>query len=230
MVVFHGGFWQGAYDLSHMDRLCDAVTSAGVITCNVEYRRIGDRGGGWPGTFQDVAAATDYIFEKASSDPRFELGRVAALGFSAGGHLVLWLSGRHRVKAGSPIASAPAGRLVGVVSIAGVSDLRTAWERRVGGNAVARLMGEMPGEHPDRYEAGSPIELLPVGMKQTLVHGTRDEVVPLWQSEGFIERAKGLGDEPRLVKLEGAGHFETIDPESGAWPQVASEIRTLLRV
>jgi acetyl esterase/lipase len=179
LLVFHGGFWQGAYDLSHMNRLCAALTSEGTITCNVEYRRLGNRGGGWPGTFQDVAAASDYIFEKMSSDSRFDLDRVAALGFSAGGHLALWLSGRHRVKAGSPVSSAPTGRLMGVLSIAGVSDLRTAWERRVGGDAVVRLMGGTPVELPERYEAGSPIELLPVGVKQVLVHGTGDEVVPL---------------------------------------------------
>jgi len=227
LLVLHGGFWQEAYDLSHMDPLCAAVTPGGVITCNVEYRRIGNRGGGWPGTFLDAAHATDYIFEEMSSDSRFDLGRVAALGFSAGGHLALWLSGRHRVRADSPIRSKPAGRLVGVVSIAGVSDLRKAWEHQVGGDAVVRLMGGTPGEHPDRYDAGSPIELLPVGVKQILVHGTNDEVVPLWQSEAFVERAKALGEEPRLVKLEGAGHFETINPESVAWQRIATETRAL---
>ncbi len=228
LLVIHGGFWRAAYDLVHMGHLCAAVTYTGVTTCNVEYRRVGDAGGAWPGTFQDVVRATDYIFEKMSSDSRFDVDKVVALGFSAGGHLALWLSGRHRVRSDSPISSKPVGQLAGVVSIAGVTDLRKAWAGRVGGDAVERLLGGTPEQHPERYDAGSPIELLPVGVKQVLIHGTADEIVPVSQSETFAERAKRLGDEPRLVKLEGVGHFETVDPESAAWPQVASEIRRLL--
>ncbi len=111
LFVVHGGFWLSAYDLGHIGHLCAAFTSKGIITCNLEYRRIGDPGGAWPGTFQDIALATDYVCEKMSSDPRFDLARRAVVGHSAGGHLAFWLAGRGRVREGSPLYSVQKQRL-----------------------------------------------------------------------------------------------------------------------
>ena len=228
LLVVHGGFWSSAYDLTHMGHLCARLTSNGAITCNLEYRRIGDPGGAWPGTFQDVATATDYVFDRMSSDPRFDLGRTVALGFSAGGHLALWLSSRHKVGEDSPLLSRPKGFFRGVVSLAGLTDLRAAWNLRVGDGVVRRLMGGTPEEVPERYDAGSPIELLPTGVKQVLIHGANDENVPVSQSEGFVERARKVGDEPLLFKLEETGHFELVDPESSAWATVSLATLRLL--
>src|SRR5437867_4428225 len=154
LLVIHGGFWSSAYDLAHMGHLCAAFASKGVITCNLEYRRIGDLEGGWPGTFQDVATGTDYVFERMSADPRFDPDRTAALGFSAGGHLALWLSSRHRLDVRSPLFSRPKGFFRGIVSLAGVADLRAAWKLHLGDGAVGRLMGGKPEEAPERYDAG----------------------------------------------------------------------------
>ncbi len=89
-------------------------------------------------------------------------------------------------------------------------------------------MGGTPAEHPDRYDAGSPIELLPMGARLVLVHGTADDTVPLSQSEAFVERAGILGDRPTLVKLDRIGHYELIDPESEAWPPIARAVLSLL--
>jgi dipeptidyl aminopeptidase/acylaminoacyl peptidase len=85
-------------------------------------------------------------------------------------------------------------------------------------------MGGTPSQYPDRYDAGSPIELLPTGTRQLLVHGTDDNIVPISQSEKFIEKAKRLGEHPTLVKLDGDGHFELIDPESDAWSAVLGAV------
>ncbi len=98
----------------------------------------------------------------------------------------------------------------------------------MGDGVVRRFMGGTPEEVPERYDAGSPIELLPTGVKQVLVHGAADEVVPVSQSEGFLERAKRLGDDSLLVKLERTGHFELVDPESNAWPTVSRVALQLL--
>jgi acetyl esterase/lipase len=228
LFVIHGGFWQSAYDLEHIGNLCAAFTRKGIITCNLEYRRLGDPGGGWPGTFQDISLATDHILEIISSDPRVDVARTAVLGHSAGGHLALWLASRHRVPQASPLRSAEKYRIRSSVSLAGVCDLRTAWKQRLGNGIVARLMGGTPNEYPDRYDAGSPIELLPAGARQVLVHGTADNVVPLSQSEKFVERAVHLGEQPTLVKLDDVGHFELIDPESDAWPGVVDAVLPLL--
>ncbi len=211
-----------------MAHLCARFTSLGVITCNLEYRRIGDPGGGWPGTFQDVATATDYIFDGMSSDARFDPKRTVALGFSAGGHLALWLSSRHKIAEGSSLLPRPRGFLRAVVSLAGVADLRAAWKLDVGDGAVERLMGGTPEEFPERYNAGSPIEWLPTSLRQVLIHGAEDEIVPVSQSEGFVERAKMVGDEPLLLELEKIGHFELADPRSEAWHTVSKATLQLL--
>jgi len=115
-----------------------------------------------------------------------------------------------------------------VVSLAGVSDLRLAWKQKLGHGIVTRLIGGTPEEHPDRYDAGSPIELLPTGARQILVHGTADDTVPFSQSEAYVEKAEKLGDRPTLVRLQGIGHYELIDPESEAWPTVAEAVLSLL--
>ena len=228
LFVIHGGFWQSAYDLKHISYLCAALTLKGIITCNLEYRRLGDSGGGWPGTFQDVSLAVDYILETMSSDPRVDAARTAVIGHSAGGHLALWLVSRHRIPKDSPLHGAEKHRLGSAVSLAGVSDLRTAWKQRLGNGAVARLMDGTPDQYPDRFDAASPIELLPNGSKQVLIHGIADDIVPVSQSEKFVERAEQRGERPTLVKLKGVGHFELIDPESDAWSIVVQAVLPVL--
>jgi len=215
------------YDVSHIGHLCAALTCKGIITCNLEYRRLGDSGGGWPGTFQDVSLATNHILETISSDLRVDSARTAVLGHSAGGHLALWLVSRHRLSKASPLYGAQKYRLGSAVSLAGVCDLRRAFQQRLGNGVVARLMGGTPDQYPDRYDAGSPIELLPTGTRQVIVHGTADNVVPASQSENFVERAEQVGEHPALVKLDGVGHFELIDPDSDAWSAVVGAVLSL---
>jgi dipeptidyl aminopeptidase/acylaminoacyl peptidase len=228
LFVVHGGFWQDHYDISHIGHLCAAFTSKGIITCNIEYRRIGNPGGGWPGTFQDINLATRGILETMSNDSRLDRTRTAIIGHSAGGHLALWLVGSHRISKDSLLYNSQKLAIAGAISLAGVSDLRLAWRQKLGHEIVTRLMGGTPDEHPDRYDAGSPIELLPTGSKLVLVHGAADDTVPVSQSEAFVQRAEKLGDRSTLVKLNETGHFELIDPESEAWPSVARAVLSLL--
>jgi len=227
LFVVHGGFWQARYDLSHVGHLCAALTSKGVITCNVEYRRIGNPGGGWPGTFQDISLATRNILQTMSSDSRFDLARRAIVGHSAGGHLAFWMAGSHRIGKGSLLFNDQKNALTRAVSLAGVSDLRLAWKQKLGHGIVTRLMGGTPDQHSDRYDAGSPIELLPTGAREILVHGVADDTVPVSQSEAFVERAEKIGDRPSFIKLHDVGHYELIDPESEAWPTVAGAVLSL---
>jgi dipeptidyl aminopeptidase/acylaminoacyl peptidase len=109
-----------------------------------------------------------------------------------------------------------------------VCDLRTAWKQLLGNGAVAKLMGGTPDQYPERFDAASPIELLPSGSIQVLIHGTDDDIVPFSQSEKFVERAQQLGERPSLVKLKGVGHFELIDPESDIWSTVARAVLPVL--
>ncbi len=227
VVVIHGGFWRARYDLEHAGHVCAALTAMGTATWSIEYRRLGNPGGGWPGTFHDVAAATDLLRELAPPH-NLDLNRVVAVGHSAGGHLALWLAGRHRIPPGDPLHDPSPLPVRAAVSLAGVADLRRAWELRLSRGVVQEFMGGPPDRCPERYAIASPIELLPLGVPQTLIHGTRDENVPLEISERYYTEATLLGDEAKLVALPGAGHFELIDPQSQEWGVVAKEVLELL--
>jgi acetyl esterase/lipase len=196
-IVIHGGFWRAKYDLDYIRPVCDALTEAGLATWNLEYRRLGQPGGGWPGTLEDVAAGA-YHLEALASGLNLDLGRIIALGHSAGGHLAMWLAARHTI-------------LHAVISLAGVVDLRRAWELRLGNDVVADFMGGSPDEVPDRYAFTSPIEQLPIGIPQKLFHGTADANVPFEISERYVQAALLHGDDAELITLDGATHFDVVD-------------------
>ncbi len=228
-VVIHGGFWRAAYSLDHIGHLATALTEAGVATWSLEYRRIGDPGGGWPGTFEDVGAGADFVRQLAKS-AALDLGRIAAIGHSAGGHLALWLASRSELPRGIPLAVNDPLPLSGIVSLAGVADLRRAWELELSNTVVADLLGGSPADVTERYRLTSPIERLPLGLPQYLVHGNDDPIVPFEISESYTLRAQEEGDDARLVRIEGAGHFELIDPRSDAWPSVADAVLNILEL
>jgi dipeptidyl aminopeptidase/acylaminoacyl peptidase len=195
VVLIHGGFWQAEYDARLMDGLDGDLRRDGWPTRNIEYRRLGN-GGGWRATFDDVLAEID----AAGTTP------VVTVGHSAGGQLALW-------------AAAERG-LAGAVSQAGVLDLRAAAANRVGRDTVPRLLGGMPDVVSERYAAASPIERVPLGIPQLVVHGDRDDTVPVAMSRAYVEAARAAGDEVEYVELAGVGHYEHIDPASTAWAAV----------
>jgi acetyl esterase/lipase len=214
-MVVHGGYWRARYDLRHIGHFCVALAKAGIAAWSLEYRRLGNEGGGFPGTLDDVRAGATFL-EKIAAEKRLDMRRVVATGHSAGGQLVLWL------------AKQKALSLKGVVPLAPVADLRRAWELKLSSNVVADFLGGSPAEVPDRYREASPIEMVPMGVKQRVIHGDRDDVVPLSISREFIAAARRSGDDATLTEPAGAGHFELIDPRTAAWGQVRDTIEKLL--
>jgi len=227
-IVLHGGFWRARYSLEYTGHLCAALAQAGIATWNLEYRRIGNPGGGWPGTFLDVAMGADYVRALAEKYP-LDLKNVIGLGHSAGGHLAVWLMARHKIPPGDTLASADPIALRGAVPLAGVVDLRRAWELRLSDGVVGELMGGPPDKLPQRYHAGSPIELVPLGGRVRLLHGTEDSVVPIEISNGYQKAASRAGDDARLVVLPGADHFAAVDPRSEHWHVVEKTVKDLVR-
>jgi acetyl esterase/lipase len=225
VIALHGGFWRAAYDLSHLSHLCAALTRAGLATWSLEYRKLGEPGGGFPNTLLDVAAGADHLRDLATRYP-LDLGRVASLGHSAGGHLALWLAARSRVR--GKLKGRQPLPLKGVVALAAVSDLARALEMGLSQGVVREFMGGSPHQFPERYAEASPSELLPLGVEQILLHGTLDDTVPFSLSVDYFDKAARAGDRAALRPLEGLGHYELIDPASQAWPQVLVATRDLL--
>lgn len=227
-VVVHGGCWRSENDLRHASHLSAALTRAGIATWTIEYRRIGDTGGGWTGTFADVARGTDYVRTLAGRFP-LDLSRVVLVGHSAGGQLALWLAARRNLPQDSPLVSTDPLRVRGVVSLAGITDLRTFSVGSAYCNAsVAPLLGGTPEKVPERYAQASPIELLPIGVPQRLLHGVLDRFVPVEQSLSFARRAREKGDDAEALLIEGAGHFDLIAPFAPTWTQVEQAVVSLL--
>jgi acetyl esterase/lipase len=210
-VVIHGGFWRDAYDRSLMDALCEDLASAGWASWNLEYRRLGS-GGGWPETFDDVAAGIDQVQELVD-----DLSVVATIGHSAGGHLALWGAARPE----------PRVRVTHAVAQAGVVDLVEAARLKLSRGAAEELLGGSPPQVPDRYELASPAARLPLGVPQLLVHGGRDDIVPATMSRAYAQAASKAGDRVDLVVHEELGHFEHLDPASRAWRSVRDWLELL---
>jgi pimeloyl-ACP methyl ester carboxylesterase len=191
----------------------------------MEYRRLGN-GGGWPATFEDVAAGADFLREIAGRFP-LDLSRVVSVGHSAGGHLALWLAGRHRLPTDSPLFAAEPLPLRGVLSLAGIPDLAGALAAGICGVAIIELLGGSPGEVPQRYREASPLELLPLGVPQWHLGGLLDRYVTPEYLQQHAAAAAGQ-DEIHLELLPDAGHHELIVPYGPSWDAVRHALRTLL--
>jgi acetyl esterase/lipase len=195
------------------------LAGRGWAAWNLEYRRLGWRSrGGWPATFLDVAAGIDRLGRLEES---LDLARVVGIGHSAGGHLALWAAARRGLPAGAPGAE-PRVRLSGAVAQAGVVDLREAARLGLSRRAAESLLGGSPIKLPGRYDLASPIERLPLGVPQLLVHGDADDVVPISIAHDYAQRAEAAGDPCELVELPGCGHDEHLDPGSDAWRVVTA--------
>jgi acetyl esterase/lipase len=233
-IVIHGGCWLaklGNFDpravaLDNMRPLAAALTDAGIATWNIEYRRLGDEGGGWPGTFRDVANAADHLRALARQHP-LDLKRVISIGHSAGAHFALWLAARPQLSKTSDLYTGDPIRLAGVASLDGPADLKAtiALQRPVcGAPVITDLLGGSPEERPERYRDGSPIERSPLGVPQAFFTGQMFAA----HAAPYEAAAKRTGDAVEVLPSPTAGHFLFIDPQSEMWPRVMSRVRRLL--
>lgn len=225
-VVLHGGCWQAEYGLRPLSSLCATLAREGIAAWNLEFRRVGN-GGGWPETFEDVAAGADFLRTFASAHG-LDLARVIALGHSAGGHLALWLAARHRLPPESALASHSPLPLRGVVSLAGIADLEAGFRQKLCGDAIEALLGGSPKRIPCRYQQASPAALLPLGVPHRHIVGSEDTIVSPDHVRCFVDAAALAGDAAQLVVLARAGHFEPVVPTSLAWLAVLEAARSLV--
>ena len=229
VVLVHGGCWLDAYDYSYITRLADRIAQLGAATWTIEYRRLGDPGGGWPGTFLDVAKATDHLRELLRDYP-LDLARVVTVGHSAGGQLALWLAARGKLPKDSALYTPRPLRIKGVIGLAAITDLHSY---RVGApgscNAsVDRLLGGTPQQQPRRYAETSPLALLPLTVPQWFIQGGRDPIVPAASVRKYVEAARKKRERVKLLVQPAAGHFETAVPDSVTWADLKAALTEAL--
>ena len=195
LTVLHGGFWREAYDRSHLSATAAALAGAGFSVALAEYRRVGG-GGGWPGTFDDVARVV------AAAWPDDGEGQLL-FGHSAGGHLALWAAGRDP------------DQVRGVVVLAPVADLEYARRLGLGDGAVDAMLGDT-----GKLDEVDPMRMPPAARPAVILHGDADPDVPIEVSRRY---AAASGAE--LRELAGTGHFGPLIPGSAGFAVLLAALR-----
>ncbi|MEV4754042.1 alpha/beta hydrolase [Micromonospora sp. NPDC049559] len=219
VVVVHGGFWRAEYDRTHTGPLAADLAARGYPVAQLEYRRTGQPGGGWPGTLADVrdgVAALPALVAAARPGAGYAPGPPILLGHSAGGHLALHCA-----------AARPAA-VRAVLALAPVADLGEAYRLDLDDGAVAALLGGGPDRFPERYAAADPVRAPALGTPTVVLHGTLDQQVPVRIGRRYVEVAAAAGAPVSLVELPECEHFGLIDPWSPAWPQVVAGLESLV--
>jgi acetyl esterase/lipase len=223
VLMVHGGCWLSSIaKLTIMNWAAEDLRQRGVAVWNIEYRGVDRPGGGYPGTFEDVAAGADAL-AGIGAEHHLKTDRVIALGHSAGGHLVLWLAARGRIPAGSPLKVTHPLPIRAVVSLGGLPDLELDRREAIcGADTVERLVGSPTAVHPNVYADTSPAEL-GVGLdEEVLVNGADDPLAPPRLAADYKSRMQGA--RIRDVVVADTGHVELISPGTAAWSRVTEII------
>ena len=246
VVLIHGGCWRA--DLPGPELvafLADDLRKHGVAVWSLTYRRVGHAGGGYPGTFNDVANGVAHL-RVLSEKYNLDLTRAVVTGHSAGGHLALWVAAQNRIPVGSTLKRDQSVNFNAVIGVAAIPDLAhfaRAGAHACGDKTIDQLVDtatrttsvgsvNAPSRDvnaPSRdvnapYRDTSPSEMLPLGVKQILMHGVFDGIVPPAIGFRYQTRAKQMGDIVELIALDNAGHFELIAPWTPAGKLVVAKI------
>jgi acetyl esterase/lipase len=220
VCVLHGGFWRIKYGRNYIAPVARDLARRGFAVWNLEYRRMGAAGGGWPGTLQDVGSGIDYLATLTADGIAIDLDRVTVIGHSAGGHLALWSAQRDESRNNG--YGPKRVKVAAAVGLAAVADLARAYELGCGDGAVNEFLDGSPSTQAERYRTSSPIAMLPLGVKQLLLHGTADDTVPIEISRRYAHAALAAGDNVRLIELMGADHMDFVKLSSEAHTTLCS--------
>jgi acetyl esterase/lipase len=230
VLMVHGGCWlSGVAKVTIMNYAAEDLRQRGIAVWNIEYRGVDRPGGGYPGTFEDVAAAADAL---GRLGPGYGLGagHVVAVGHSAGGHLALWLAARGRIAAGSVLRAASPLPIAGVVSLGGLPDLEAVHAQGICGAAtVEKLVGHGAARHGSVWSDTSPAELGAGPDREVLISGEEDQIAPPALADAYAARMKARGADIRAINLPDTCHVELIAPGTAAWTEAVTTIERLLR-
>jgi acetyl esterase/lipase len=232
VILIHGGCYLAEYrGLAESSGVAADLARRGYAVWNVEYRKLGEAGAGYPGTFLDVADAVDRLRSEA---PKYQLDlrRVVALGHSAGGHLALWAAARAKLPRSSPLWRADPLPIRAVVSLGGIGDLKgqgSVFAGACGAEPIPTVIGA--GHRPEPYADTSPAELLPTGARVVMISGAFDHVMPPFTGWAYVQRVRKAGDSADVIAIPDAGHFDVMIPTTAAWKVVAAAIdREMVRL
>lgn len=229
-VLVHGGCWTEKFGgITQLRNMAGALRERGYAVWNVEYRRVDEPGGGYPGMYEDMHAALDALAGQAGAH-RLDLERVVAVGHSAGGQLVQWIAGRAKIPRSSPLYRENVLPVRAVVSLGGLADLRREREliKANCGRDTPELAGQPSSSRPDVYADTNAAELMPNGAHTILVTGERDTISPPRVAQDYAARARAAGDSAEVVILPGASHYDEVAASSPAWPLVLAAIERAL--
>ena len=230
VLMIHGGCWlTEVADRSIMNWIANDLKARGIAVWNIDYRGV-DRGGGYPATYRDVAAAADLL---AADGARYGLktDRIVIVGHSAGGHLGLWLAARTALPATSPLHAAAPMRPATVISQGGIPDLRAiarAVGHGCGTEGAVGMAGTATADRPDIYADTSPPDMPVSGVEEIQVNGDVDPIAPPAFAADYATRRKAKGQAVRSITVPHTGHVELITPDSKAWAEQVRMIEQAL--
>jgi pimeloyl-ACP methyl ester carboxylesterase len=221
VVLIHGGSWSTVASAETLSPNAAELAAGGVAVCNLEYRRVGEPGGGYPGLFLDLAQAIDGL-KVHQGTFELDLDRVVVVGHSAGAHLAQWVGSRAKLPPKSPLFREDALRIRTVVAIAGIGDLRGHVAQinatcAAGISTLDEVIGLPSVVRPDPFADTSPVELLPTGTRTVTITGVYDDNWPPYLSTRWCRAARTAGDDADEMLVPDVGHFEVVDVRSSAW-------------
>ena len=226
VVLIHGGCWtKSVAKLDIMNPAAEDLRKRGLAVWNIEYRGVDEPGGGYPGTYQDVASALDRIGGFAE-EAELNLTRVVVAGHSAGGHLALWAAGRRKIASG-PLAKRTGLPIEAVVAVGAIPNLETDTATACGAEPVEKMVG--PARLGGRYTDTSPAQMLPLRTRQIIVVGADDVTVPPAVSKAYYDKARAVGERIEFRLLPDAAHVEEIAPGTAGWDRIAPLIEKLAK-
>ena len=230
VVLVHGGCWTIEYGgITQMRNVAGALAARGIAVWNVEYRRVDEEGGGYPGTYLDINAALDKLTAEA---PRYQLDttRIVAMGHSAGGQLVQWIAGRARIPPSSPLFQPRPLPVRRIISLGGLADLRGEQSliKSSCGRDLVQLTGTPSNTRPDVFADTNAAELMPNGSRTWLITGALDTISPPRAAYAYAARAQSAGDRAEVMILPDASHYDEIAASSPAWKLILPAIETAL--
>ena len=200
ICFFHGGFWRMPYGREQLTSISINFAKKGFAVWNIEYRRMGADGGGWHGTLDDAITSINHLVLLKEKHQSLNLSKIIIAGHSAGGHLVFWCSKKLEIK---PYA---------LIGLAPIIDLEKAFIAEAGDNSVSALLQGSPSERPERYAMYSPIKMVPIGVRQLIIHGNQDEYLPVEWSRNYVTSSRDAGDNIDYIEIDGGGHMDYLDP------------------